>query len=152
MVGAHPAFAVPFRAGDAYEDYFLEFENQEPLETHMLSSEGYFTGETKRVETDANRLPLTKHLFDQDALVFKNLASRRVAIRSRKHNQAVIVDYPPFSYLGIWAKPGAPFVCLEPWLGCADSEGKPKPIEQKEAIQHVAPGHVFEAAFAIRIS
>ncbi|QIP11866.1 aldose 1-epimerase family protein [Spirosoma aureum] len=151
-VGAHPAFAVPFKPDEAYEDYFIEFEQAEALETHMLSSVGYFNGETKPVATEGSRLLLTKHLFDQDALVFKNLASRRVAIRTEKHAHSVTVDYPAFPYLGIWAKPGAPFVCVEPWLGCADSEGQQKPIEAKEAIQHVEPGHVFNASFTIAIA
>ncbi|GAB3772688.1 aldose 1-epimerase family protein [Spirosoma horti] len=150
-VGAHPAFAVPFTSGEAYEDYFIEFEREEPLETHMLSSAGYFTGETKLVPTVGNQLPLTKHLFDEDALVFKNLASRRVAIRSDKHKHAVVVSFPEFPYLGLWAKPGASFVCIEPWLGCADSEGEPKPIQQKEAIQVVDVDKVFEAAFTIEV-
>ncbi|WP_420146900.1 aldose 1-epimerase family protein [Spirosoma sp.] len=151
-VGAHPAFAVPFYVNENYEDYFIEFEKEEPLETHMLSSGGYFTGETKVISTEGTNLPLTKHLFDQDALVFKNLASRRVAIRSNRHDHAVVVNYAAFSYLGLWAKPGADFVCIEPWLGCADSEGSPKPIEQKEAIQQVEAGDVFEASFSIEVS
>ncbi|MBD2700984.1 aldose 1-epimerase family protein [Spirosoma sp. BT702] len=153
-VGAHPAFAVPFSAEEAYEDYFLQFEQTEPLETHMLSANGFFTGEVKQVptersDTSGNRLRLTKHLFDQDALVFKNINSRSVVIRSTKHNHSVAVRFPEFPNLGLWAKPGAPFVCIEPWLGCADSEGDLKPIEQKEAIQHVATGKVFEASFSI---
>lgn len=150
-VGAHPAFAVPFNATEIYEDYYIEFEKEEALETHMLSAAGYFTGETKPVSTKGRRLPLTKHLFDQDALVFKNLASRRVAIRSDKHHHSITVSYPQFPYLGLWAKPGAPFVCIEPWLGCADSEGKPKPIQEKEAIQQIEEGKVFEASFSIEI-
>lgn len=151
-VGAHPAFAVPFKPEDTYEDYFIEFEREEPLETHMLSTAGYFTGETKSVPTTGNRLALTKHLFDADALVFKNLASRRVTIRSNKRDHALTVAYPAFPYLGLWAKPGAPFVCIEPWLGCADSEGEPKPIQQKEAIQQVGVDDVFEAAFTVEVS
>ncbi|NEU68732.1 aldose 1-epimerase family protein [Spirosoma agri] len=151
-VGAHPAFAVPFLPGEAYEDYFIEFDQKEPLETHMLSAAGFFNGETKPVPTVGNRLPLTKHLFDQDALVFKELASRRVAIRSDRHEHSVTVDYPAFPYLGIWAKPGASFVCIEPWLGCADSEGPQKPIEEKEDIQHVEPGQVFTASFTVTVA
>ena len=150
-IGAHPAFAVPFNANETYEDYYIEFEQAEPLVTHMLSTAGYFTGETKPVPTESNHLPLTKHLFDQDALVFKNLASRRVTLRSDRHNHAVTVEYPAFPYLGLWAKSGAPFVCIEPWLGCADSEGQLKPIQQKEAIQQVEEGKVFEASFSIEI-
>lgn len=151
-VGAHPAFAVPFLDGEAYEDYYLEFEKTEPLETSMLSAEGYFTGETKPVPTEDNRLALTKHLFDEDALVFKHLDSRLVTIRSAKNDHAVTVSYEGFPYLGVWAKPGAPFVCIEPWLGCADSIGEPKPIEQKELIQQVAFGQTFSATFSIQIS
>lgn len=150
-VGAHPAFAVPFRLEDAYEDYFIEFEQEEPMATHRLSAGGYFTGETEPVKTEGKRLPLTKHLFDQDALVFKNIQSRRVAIRSHKHDHAITVEFPAFPYLGLWAKPGASFVCIEPWLGCADTEGKPVSIEQKELIQHVVPGNVFDASFTITI-
>lgn len=151
-VGAHPAFAVPFFVNENYEDYFIEFEEAEPLETHMLSAAGYFTGETKPISTEGSRLPLTRHLFDDDALVFKKLASRRVSLRSDKHGHAVTVSFPAFPYLGLWAKPGASFVCIEPWLGCADSEGQPKPIQEKEAIQQVAEGKVFEAAFTIEVS
>ncbi|MFD2571533.1 aldose 1-epimerase family protein [Spirosoma soli] len=150
-VGAHPAFAVPFNADDTYEDYYIEFDQAEPLETHMLSSAGYFSGQTKAIPTEGNKLRLTRHLFDQDALVFKDLVSRRVSIRSAKNSHAVTVDYPEFPYLGIWAKPGASFVCIEPWLGCADSEGEQKPIDQKEAIQYVKEGDVFEATFSIKI-
>lgn len=150
-VGAHPAFAVPFNKGEVYEDYYLEFEQDESQETHLLSAAGYFTGETRPVPVKGRHLGLTKHLFDDDALVFKNLASRRVAICTDRHNHAVILDYAEFPYLGLWAKPGAPFVCIEPWLGCADSEGQPKPIEEKELIQSVEAERVFEASFSITI-
>ncbi|GAA4411415.1 aldose 1-epimerase family protein [Nibrella viscosa] len=151
-VGAHPAFSVPFYPDEQYEDYYLEFEIDEPLERHMLSKNGFFTGETEPIVLQNRRLPLTKYLFDQDALVFKNLANRQVIIRSRNHDQIVSVSFLPFNYLGIWAKPGGSFVCLEPWLGCADTEGKPVDIREKEAIQRVEPGDLFEAAFIVGIS
>lgn len=148
-VGAHPAFAIPFQKGDVYEDYFIEFEYDERLITHKLSESGYFTGETEPVTTTGNRLSITKHLFDQDALVFKNLRSRRVTLRSNKQEHTLTVEFPNFPYLGLWAKPGASFVCIEPWLGCADSEGHPVPIEQKELIRYVDVEKVFEASFSI---
>ncbi|GAB3749660.1 aldose 1-epimerase family protein [Spirosoma pomorum] len=151
-VGAHPAFAVPFFEGETYEDYYLEFEKAEPLETSMLSAEGYFTGETKLIPTEGDCLLLTKHLFDDDALVFKQISSRSVTIRSTKNDRAVTVAYDEFPYLGIWAKPGASFVCIEPWLGCADSIGELRPIEQKELIQQVAVGQIFSATFSIKIN
>ncbi|GAB3994040.1 aldose 1-epimerase family protein [Spirosoma daeguense] len=156
-VGAHPAFTVPFVADETYENYYLQFEAKEHLETHRLSSGGFFTGETKAVQTENNdtsrsQLRLTKHLFDQDALVFKNLTSRSIVLRSDKNEHAVTVNFSDFLYLGVWAKPGASFVCIEPWLGCADSEGKTTPFEEKEAIQQLDAGNVFEAYFSIAIT
>ncbi len=150
-VGGHPGFNVPFNAGENYEDYYIEFEIAEKLETHGLTSEGYFGGETHEVPVKGNKLYLTKHLFDKDALVFKNLKSREVCIKSDKHEQSLSVEFPHFNYLGIWAKSGADFVCIEPWLGCADTAGKHVDISEKEDIQKLKPGHVFEAAFYISV-
>lgn len=150
-VGAHPAFNVPFKPGEAYTDYVVAFEQDEPLVTHQLSGAGLFSGETRPVPTTNGQLALTEHLFDQDALVFKNITSRRVAIRRKDGDQSVTVAFPDFPHLGIWAKPGASFVCIEPWLGYADAAGAPRPIEQKEAIQHVGAGGVFTATFTITI-
>ncbi len=151
-VGGHPAFNVPFLPGEAYADYYLEFEADTTLDRHLLSEGGYFTGHTQPVPMDDRILHLTSDLFNEDALVFKNLKSRKVTLRSTRNPHAVTVTYPPFPYLGVWAKPAAPFVCIEPWLGCADTEGRPVAIEDKELIQHVEPGGVFEAAFSIGIS
>ena len=150
-VGGHPAFNVPFNPGENYEDYYLEFETDEKLVTHSLSPEGFFNGEAHPVPSAKNKLYLTRHLFDNDALVFKDLKSREMCIKSDKHEQSLSVEFPHFNYLGVWAKGGADFVCIEPWLGCADTDGRHVDISQKEDIQKLKPGHVFEAAFFISV-
>lgn len=151
-VGAHPAFQVPFKADENYEDYYLEFETSEPLLTHLLSAKGLMSGETEMVPMEGRKLWLTKHLFDRDALVFKNITSKNVSIRSKNHDQSLSISFEDFNDLGIWAKPGAPFVCIEPWLGYSDTEGKVTDIKQKEAIAKLEHGHVFEAKFTISLS
>lgn len=150
-VGGHPGFKVPFNANERYEDYYVEFETQENLETHLLTTDGIFSGETHPLSTPNKRLYLKHELFADDALVFKNLKSRMVTIKSDKHDQTLSVEFPHFNYLGLWAKTTADFLCIEPWLGCADSAGAPKDITAKEAIQKTDVGHVFEASFFISI-
>jgi galactose mutarotase-like enzyme len=150
-VGGHPAFNLPFYPNEQYEDYYLEFEVEEKLERYLLAADGMFSGGTEPVQFDGKKLWLKKDMFNDDALVFKNLRTREVTIKSKNHNQSLTVEFPHFNYLGIWAKSGAPFVCVEPWLGCTDTEGQPKDISQKENIQKLAMGHVFEAAFFISI-
>lgn len=151
-VGGHPAFNVPFYAGEAYEDYYLEFEQQEKLERHVISAAGNLTGATEPVILTDRKLRLTKELFAQDALIFKNIKSKEISIKSDKHNKFISVEYPHFNDLGIWAKQGADFVCIEPWLGYSDTEGKITDIKQKEGIQKVEVGHVFEADYFISLS
>lgn len=148
-VGGHPAFNVPFYPGEKYEDYYLEFEQEEKLLTHTIAPDGNLSGKTEPVQLTGRKLRLTKELFANDALVFKNIKSREIAIKSDKHDKFLTVQYPHFNHMGIWAKSGADFVCIEPWLGYSDTEGIVTDIKQKEAIQHVKYGHVFEAEFFI---
>lgn len=150
-VGGHPAFNVPFFPRERYDDYYLEFEKEEPLVRHHLSGEGYFNKKQSTILLDGRKLRLVESLFNEDALVFKSLASRQVSIRSNNHPHTLMVRYPDFKSLGIWAKPGAPFVCIEPWLGYADDEAGSTSIEAKEGIVPLAPGHVFEASYTIAI-
>ncbi|WP_299285655.1 aldose 1-epimerase family protein [uncultured Mucilaginibacter sp.] len=151
-MGAHPAFHVPFFPNEQYEDYYLEFETSEPLLTHLLSEKGLISGETEMVPLQDQKLWLTKNLFDRDALVFKNIISKKVSIHSKNHNHSLSVSFKDFKDLGIWAKLGAPFVCIEPWLGYADTEGQTTDIQQKPGIESVGHGHVYEAAFTISLN
>ncbi len=148
-VGAHPAFNVPFDKIDVLEDYYLEFEEAEDLTKHLLSVNGLFTGLTETLATNTKELSISKELFKDDALVFKSLKSRKVSLKSRKHSHCIYIKFPHFNYFGIWGKDNVPFVCLEPWLGCADTEGKPVDFKDKEAIQLLQSGHVFEVDYTI---
>jgi galactose mutarotase-like enzyme len=42
--------------------------------------------------------------------------------------------------LGIWTRPGARFVCIEPWHGIADRQGFDGEIWDKPGILRFAPG------------
>ncbi|WP_317133573.1 MULTISPECIES: aldose 1-epimerase family protein [Antarcticibacterium] len=122
-LGGHPAFNAPLYEGEEYEDYFLEFDKKMDLKSYVLNEEGLISNSTKSILQNDNVINLHKHLFDEDALIFQNIASRSVALKSKKSGLVLTVDYRDFKDLGIWAKPGAPYVCIEPWLGMADVEG-----------------------------
>ena len=148
-LGAHPAFRVPFFDDENYADYYVEFAAPAPAKIHLLSKEGLFNGETKNNPAIDNRIQLTRSLFESDALVMKEVKSRIIKICSRKNPFYVEVEFPEFPFVGIWAKPGGDFVCIEPWLGYADSNAGEKEFADKEAIHTLKQGHVFEAAFFI---
>ncbi|ADY51775.1 Aldose 1-epimerase [Pseudopedobacter saltans DSM 12145] len=143
-VGGHPGFNVPLEEGEVYEDYYIQFEKEEDLVASTLSDKGLFNGSHKEI-LKGTKLPLKANLFDDDALVFKYINSRSVTLRNNRATKSIKLDFHKFKELGIWAKPGAPFVCIEPWLGYADNELGQNDISEKPGIQALDKGHVFEA-------
>lgn len=150
-LGGHPAFKCPLHDDEVYEDYYLEFEAVENDSTWLLTKEGLVENTTRPIFEHANVLHLNSHLFDNDALIFKHLISRQVSLRSTKSSQVITLHYHDFPYLGIWAKPNGHFICIEPWLGIADSADSDQNLETKEGILKLEAGGTFNADFSIEI-
>jgi len=150
QLGGHPAFAVPFKPNEKYEDYYLEFGSHENSSRHLINEAGYFNGQTVPMLDNSNRISLLPDLFRDDAIIFKDLKSTEVSIRSKNHSEYLSVAYAGFNYLGIWAKVNASYVCIEPWLGCADSADKPLAFSAREGVIRLEPEQEYSAAFRIK--
>lgn len=133
-VGGHPAFAVPLTTDSYYEDYYLEFECNESANRWPLSGNLMSTASVPFLK-DEKQVPLTKELFYEDALVLKNLQSQKISLLNHKNKRGIDFNFKGFPYLGIWAAKDAPFVCIEPWCGIADSVAHNQQLESKEGIQ-----------------
>jgi galactose mutarotase-like enzyme len=144
-VGAHPAFAI----SENFENYSLQFNAADTFETHHLENES-FIGKTTLVDTKNNTIALNYALFEKDALVFKSLKSNEVTLKN--NDKAILkVNYDHFPYLGIWTKKNAPFLCIEPWCGLADSNNHNGDLEEKEGMNHLPAGEDFLRAIRIEI-
>jgi len=150
-LGAHPGFKCPFNTGEKYDDYYLEFECKENAATSFLSKEGLITKDTKQVLNDTDKLPLSTDMFNNDALMFKDLKSRKVSLKSHKSEEAITIEYNDFPYLGLWAKPNSPYICIEPWIGINDYENSNGDFSKKDGIIHLPAGEIFEAQYSIEI-
>lgn len=153
-IGAHPAFNCPIGNEGKFDEHEIEFEQteQSPLSSHRLNSAGLFDGRVIPVNLVYGKvLRLNHNLFLEDALVFKNLFSEEVKFRNPANNHFVKVNFKGFPYLGIWTKPSnAPFICIEPWYGLADSTQK-REISVKEGIIDLRANEKFEADYTITI-
>ena len=152
QIGSHPGFAVPFLAGEVYEDYFIEFDKDTVLDRQNINDHGFFDTSISNVINGTNHLPLEKDMFYKDAIIIKELQSRTVTIKSTKNPHTVSIEFPDFDYLGLWAKVGAPYICIEPWLGCADTMDRPVAFQDKEGIVSLAAGDKFQESIIITIS
>ncbi|MGB0391436.1 MAG: aldose 1-epimerase family protein [Salibacteraceae bacterium] len=151
-LGGHPAFNCPFLPDEQYEDYFIEFDQEQTLETTVLSENGLLTDEQFEVISGTNKVQLTDTLFDNDALIFRDISSKTAELKSQNHNHSVKVSYSDFKDLGIWAKPKVPFVCIEPWLGVTDHENATGDLKDKDGIISLPAGDKYEASFTIEIN
>ena len=150
-LGAHPGFNCPLTAESRFEDYYLEFEQKETLSKQLLQ-DGLRTGEDRPVLQEERKLPLSRELFREDALVFEGVQSDWIALRSYIHPHGVKVSFKGFPYLGIWTKSGtSPFVCIEPWYGVADKQKGQADIHQKEGICLLKAGERFSCTYTIEV-
>lgn len=150
-VGGHPAFKLPMAADTNYDDYFLQFNENETAGRWPISPDGLIENTPLPLLDNINKLPLTKELFAKDALVFKNLQSNTVTLASDKTNKSLTFSFPGFNYLGLWAAKGADFICIEPWCGIADSVDANQQLSDKEGIETLQPKSSFEKTWTVAL-
>lgn len=148
-VGAHPAFKVPLEDDLTYEDYYLSFNTTEHTRLFPLSDNGLIETTPVPFLENTNRLDLKKPLFYKDALVFKNLSSNAITIKSDKKPHGLTVQFDGFPFMGIWAAIDANFVCIEPWCGIADSVDATGDLKQKEGINKLSAAQTFERSWSV---
>lgn len=142
--GAHPAFNCEI--GD-----YLEFNNDTSLTTERIDHDSILIEEKFPVEMDGNKVVITKDIFNDDALILSNYKSDAVTLKSNNHGREVKFSFKS-PLLGIWAKPGAPYVCIEPWWGVNDNYDKKADLSEKRGIMSIEPGMTETFSWSIEIT
>ncbi|XZF14991.1 aldose 1-epimerase family protein [Chitinophagaceae bacterium MMS25-I14] len=147
-IGGHPAFPVPIDKSLQYEDYELWFNYGEELSRWMIQ-DGLLSEAVRFPAADKGILKLNKELFYRDALVFKHPRSNEFVLRSAKGAHYLHFRMHNCSYLGIWAARDAPFICIEPWCGVADSVHHNQQLTEKEGIITLEEGATWTCGWDI---
>lgn len=138
-LGFHPGFRWPLPYGEPRAAHFIEFERDEPAPVRRIDGNGLLTAEAHPTPVVNRRLALTDELFREDVLIFDRFASRSVRYRAERGPQ-IEVSFPDATWLGVWTKPGAQLICIEPWQGVTDPAGFTGELSAKPGIFSVAPG------------
>lgn len=151
-VGAHPAFNVPLENGK-FEDYQLTIK---PDVARTFIPLDVPTGTIKvdeRKEVTVSTLPLTRALFEQDALVYSSSDEMSVSLTNSIDDHGVTVSWKDMPYFGLWSPypSEAPFVCIEPWCGIADDQNTDGDLITKFGINELAPDGKFSCEYTIEI-
>lgn len=144
-IGGHPAYICDYSSGN----YSIEFEDKEDsIKFFSLDNGLVIDKETKNL-LENNSIYLNKNSFVNDAIIIKNIKSNKVFLKE-KNRKILEFDFTGFLYLGIWAKIGAPFVCIEPWMNTADKVSSDGNFSNKEEILKLKPDEKFKCSYSVK--
>lgn len=150
-LGSHPAFRLPLN-NSALEDYYLEFESNETLDCYFLDHHLLTENPIKAYLNNTKVVPITDQLFENDALIFKNIQSHKVYLKHHKNGFRLAMTFDKAPHFALWSKPNAPFICLEPWFSYDDSISADGDIRHKPGIIQLGKQETFTTAYAIQIA
>lgn len=153
-IGAHPAFMCPVDPSQSQTDCYFEFNEIENSSMMLLDTQtGLFSHERANCLTNNNKIQITKDLFKNDALIFDDLKSNTVTIKSSTDTRSLSMNFEGFPYMALWSQPtGAPFVCLEPWYGHADYFDFDGEFKDKEGVQSLEINEEFNCSYLVTIN
>ncbi len=149
-LGSHPAFKID---QDDLErgNYYLEFEDKEPKAHFLYLIDGLVGTEyAKNILINEKIILLDGNSFENDAIIMKGIQNKVISLKNKRTGKTILtMDFTGWPYLGIWSKPGAPFICLEPWMSTADRIHSSNVFAKKPDMITLAPGEEFENKFSV---
>ena len=136
--GFHPAFAWPLPRGGDKHGHAIVFDQDEAQDVARIDAAGLIA-RSEPSPVVGKRLALDEPLFIDDALIWTELASRGCRYVS-PGGAELRLRWPESPMLGVWQKPGARYICIEPWQGHADPAGFTGGFTQKPGSVTLAPG------------
>ena len=145
-LGGHPAFKCEYCSGK----YRIEFEDVEDNIEFYNLKDGLVDPVVlnKKKFMRENRIFLDKDTFKNDALIIRNIKSKSVFLKTETKS-ILKFTFDGFKYLGVWSKPEADFVCIEPWHNTADKTDSDGILENKEDIIKLEAGKEFTSSYTV---
>ncbi|WHO77160.1 aldose 1-epimerase family protein [Rhizobium sp. BT03] len=147
-LGFHSAFAwpLPGAAGHAHV-VALDNKGEPPL---VRLQAGLINPAPLPSPFKAGRLVLDHAMFDEDAMIFPKGAGEGLTYGA-EGGPTMQFRFENLPNLALWTKPGAPFLCIEPWHGTAAEAGRSNELSKRPSTTILAPGAVARFAFTVEI-
>jgi len=144
--GFHPAFLWPLPGGNG-KTHVVTLDNgaepkRQPLENGLLSRH------REASPFDNGRLVLAQGQFDNDALVFPEDAGDGLTYEA-EGGPGLTFRFENLPNLALWSKPGAPFLCIEPWHGTAAEFGGARELKDRPYTTVLPAGESRRFAFTV---
>ena len=152
-IGGHPAFRFA-KPEETKADYVLKVPGKEKLEYVLIdiSCGCANVDEVHTLQLSEETYPLSDKLFAKDALVVDNGQIEEAWLCHKDGTPYVGVRSAGFPNYGIWSVEGAPFVCLEPWMGRCDNAGFNAELSENPNVNKVEAGEKFIKDYTIVVA
>ncbi|MCV9999868.1 aldose 1-epimerase family protein [Pararhizobium sp. YC-54] len=147
-IGFHPAFVWPL-PGAAGQPHAVTLDNgaEPPL---VRVQAGLLDSAVLPSPFQGGRLELDPAMFDADAMIFPEGAGTGLAYGA-KGGPSLRFQFDNLPNLALWTKPGAPFLCIEPWHGMAARTGGSNALDERPYTVTLEPGATARFAFSVEI-
>ncbi len=153
-LGLHPAFKVPLYENEKFEDYTFIFDEPVTCDspTVELTNGTINFQKVARHFENVKELPLCYDDYANDALIFSNVPNRHIQLVNQSRTHGVDFEFNDFPLLGIWTPnhTHANFICIEPWIGCADPSDHTGNFYDKRNLIEVQPNEKELISYQIK--
>jgi len=147
-IGFHPAFAWPLPGADG-QAHGIELDEGGAPDLHRLSR-GLVIPEPSPSPFQNGRLTLDPALFAADAMLFPKGAGAGL-VYGPDSGPSVHFTWENLPNLALWSKPGAGFICLEPWHGTAAEVGGSEELSERPHSELLGPGASARYSFKAQL-
>lgn len=147
-IGFHPAFLWPLPGADGKPHEVILENGAEP---GVIQLEGGLIGKTLPTSPfKAGRLTLKPDLFANDALIFPEDAGTGLTFQA-EDGPSLHFTFENLPNIALWQKPGAPFLCIEPWHGMAAHAGGTAELVERPYTVALPAGEEMRFGFTVEI-
>lgn len=146
-VGSHEGYLL---TGN-YDDYSIVFEGEQTIENALLNGP-FLNGTSEEIKLSDGEWTLDDNFFaERDTLIIRDIRKKSVLLHSKNTPNTVKVDFDGFNNLLFWKEPCGNFLCIEPWCGLPDYDGKVSDLSMKDGIIKLEKDGVFEVTHTITL-
>ncbi|MCG7495054.1 aldose 1-epimerase family protein [Thalassobius sp. Cn5-15] len=146
--GFHPAFTWPLPGATGAHEVQLNNQGEPPL--FRINSDGLLMDAPLPSPFRDGRLTLDPTQYIDDAMLFPAGAGNGLTLSAT--GASLRFQWQGLPNFALWQKPGAPYICLEPWHGTAAiAGGGPALIDRPDTVI-LGAGQTANFAYAVTLS
>lgn len=153
-IGGHTAFNCPINKNEHFHEYRLVFDQVENAHARTPISGGLMSdASTEYTLPNTDTIVLDHAVYERvDTLVFEHLRSSGVKLVGPS-GHGVYMEFSDFPMIAFWTAGAkkAPYICLEPWHGCASFDTETGEFTDKHHCIILPPGQCKTLRYAVTL-